>query len=110
MIPDKYVGEVKLLVSNENQNDFKVNNFGIGYISQRTFKNGFRPTVIKGGQDISDQISGYSTGSYATTSGGKLSFDYLSFELPGKKEVSELIDYDSLVKLNAIDTARLRRK
>lgn len=110
MIPDKYVGEVRLLVSNEQQNDFNVNNFGIGYINQDIYKNGFRPRVIKGGQDISDQISGYSISSYATTSGSKLSFDYLSFELPGKNENSGLVDFDSLVRLKAIDTNRLRRK
>jgi hypothetical protein len=110
VVPDNYVGEVRLLVSHENQNDFEVNSFGIGYITQNLYKNGFRPKVIKGGLDISDHVSGYSTGSYETTSGSKLSFDYLSFEIPGKKEVTELIDFDSLVKLKAIDTARLRRK
>ena len=110
VVPDKYVGEVKLLLSNENENDFKVNNFGIGYINHKTYKSGFRPTIIREGQDISKQITGYSTGSYATTSSGNLSLDYLSFEIPGKVDSEFVIDFDSLLKLNAIDTRRLRRK
>ena len=110
IIPDSYVGEVKLLLSNENENDFKVNNFGIGYINQKTYKKGFRPRIIQRGQDISKQVTGYSIGSYATTSSSNLSLDYLTFEIPGKADGSFLIDFDSLLKLNAIDTKRIRRK
>ena len=110
LVPDKFVGEVKLLVSNENENDFKVNDFGIGYINQKTYKSGFRPTIIKGGQNISKQITGYSTGSYATTSSSNLSLDYLSFEISKKIDSAFVIDFDSLLKLNAIDTQRLLRK
>jgi hypothetical protein len=110
IIPETYVGEVKLLLSNETENDFKVNNFGIGYISKKTYENGFRPTIIKSGQDISKQITGYSTGSHATTSSSNLSLDYLSFEIPGKVDSTFVIDFDCLLKLKAIDTKRLRRK
>ena len=110
LVPDKYVGEVKLLLSNEKENDFKVNNFGIGYINQKTYKSGFRPLIIQGGQNISKQITGYSTGSYATTSIGNLSFDYFSFEISGKADSTFVIDIDSLLKLNAIDPKRLWRK
>src|SRR4051812_35292282 len=38
IIPESYNGEVNLLVSNEQTNDFKVNKFGIGYINQRTYR------------------------------------------------------------------------
>ena len=110
LVPDKFVGEVKLLVSNENENDFKVNNFGIGYINEKTYKSRFRPTIIKGGQNISKQITGYSRGSYATTSSSNLSFDYLSFEILKNADSAFVIDFDSLLKLNAIDTKRLLRK
>lgn len=110
IIPETYVGEVKLLLSNETENDFKVNNFGIGYISKKTYDNGFRPIIIQHGQDISKQITGYSTGSYVTTSNSNLSLHYLSFEMPGKVDSTFIIDFDSLLKLNAIDTIRLQRK
>ena len=109
-IPDNYVGNVELLVSNEQENDFKVNNFGVGYINKKTFENGFRPTIVKDGHDITKQVSGYSTGSYATTAASNLSLDYVTFEIPGKKENTENIDFDSLLILKAIDPTRLLRK
>jgi len=110
IIPETYVGEVKLLLSNESENDFKINNFGIGYISKKTYENGFRPTIIQSGKDISKQITGYSRGSSATTSSGNLSLHYLSFEIPGKVDSTFVIDFDSLIKIKAIDAKRLRRK
>jgi hypothetical protein len=109
-IPDNYVSDVRLLVSNEKENDFKINDFGIGYINKKTFEKGFNPTIIKAGHDITKQISGYATGSYATTSASKLSLDYVTFEIPGKKENAETINFDSLLILKAIDPTRLLKK
>ena len=110
IIPETYVGTVKLLLSNESKNDFNINKFGIGYVCKKTYDNGFRPTIIQSGQDISKQIAGYSRGSYSTSSNSNLSLDYFSFEIPGKVANTIEIDIDSLVKLKAIDTKRLRRK
>jgi len=87
-----------------------VNDFGIGYINQKTFKSGFRPKIIQSGNNISSLITGYGTGAYSTTSNSNLSVDYLNFEIPGKKENTTLIDIDSLLNLKAIDTTRLRRR
>jgi energy-coupling factor transporter transmembrane protein EcfT len=109
-LPDQYAGKVLLLVSNEKENDFKINKYGIGYINQYTFKNGFRPYVFKAGKNISDLISGYSTGSFSTNMGFKLSFNFLSFDVPGNTNNSSPIPYDSLVKLKAIDTTRVKRR
>ena len=111
IIPDNYNGEVKLLVSNENINDFNINKYGIGYISQKTFKNGFQPKVIKGGQNITSQIKGYSIGAYATTtSTGSLTFDYLTFIVSGISQNRTTPDLEQLVIVNGIDTTRLKRK
>jgi len=109
-IPDNYIGDVKLLESNEQENDFNVNDFGIGYINRKTFESGFRPTIIKAGHDITKQILGYSTGSYATTAASNLSLEYVTFEIPGKKENVVPIDFDSLLILKAIDPTRLLKK
>ena len=110
IIPDNYAGEVNLLVTDEKNNDFNINKFGIGYINQPTYKNGFHPIIIKGQQDISKEIHHYSTGSYATTSMSNVSFNYVSFKIPGKHETPEIMSVDSLIALKAIDTARLRKK
>ncbi len=110
IVPDNYVGEVRLLVSNEKENDFNVNSFGIGYINPRTYKNGFRPKVVKGGQDISNLITTYVSSSYKNTMLNKLSFDYLSFNIPGKADSLNLVSFEDLVKIKAIDTARMNKK
>ena len=85
VIPNNYVGEVKLLLSNEKENDFTINNYGIGYISETTFKNGFRPKIIKNGQDISKKVTEYSKSSFLSNT---LSVDYLSFLIDQKVESS----------------------
>ena len=108
IIPGNYVGEVKLLLSNEKENDFKINNYGVGYICQKTYESGFRPTIIKNGTDISKEVTGYSTGSYSSSN---LSVDYISFQITGKIDnATEYDNFDSLILHNAIDLKRLRRK
>jgi energy-coupling factor transporter transmembrane protein EcfT len=52
IVPNNYVGEVKLILSNEKENDFKINNYGIGYISQTTYENGLQPSIIINGEHI----------------------------------------------------------
>jgi hypothetical protein len=39
-----------------------------------------------------------------------VSFNYVSFEIPGKPGGPEIMDVDSLILLNAIDTTRLSKK
>jgi len=110
IIPDNYTGEVKLLVTDGKSNDFNISKFGIGYINQQTYKNRFRPIIIKGQQDISKEIRNYSIGSYVTTSMSNVSFNYVSLEIPGKHETPEITSVDSLIALKAIDTTRLWKK
>ena len=111
IIPTNFIGEVRLLLSNENTNDFNINKYGVGYINQKTFKNGFQPKIIKGGQDITSQIKAYSIGATATTtSTSSLSVDYLTFKVPGTTQNEITTDIDELVKVNGIDTTRLKIK
>ena len=110
-IPDTFVGEVKLLVTNESTNDLGVNKFGIGYINQKTYKNGFLPKILKGGKDITKEIHGYSTGSFATSLLHNKQFNYISFVIPGKKEnEDDENNFNDLIKSNGIDTTRILRE
>jgi hypothetical protein len=110
VIPDGYVGEVRLLVSNEKENDLFINKYGIGYIDKKTFDEGFYPKIIKGDNDITKQVKEYSKGALATTSEDVYSYEYLSFSVLGKGENVEDKDIEELIKIKAIDTARLYRK
>lgn len=110
IIPESYVGEVRLLVSNENKNDFIINKFGIGYIDKKTFDNGLYPKVIKGKKDITNQIKEYGKGALATTNKAIYSYEYISFFIPTKSKIIEELDIEELIKIKAIDTTRLFRK
>jgi hypothetical protein len=108
IVPDNYVGEVKLFVSNEKGNDFTINKYGIGYIDRETFEKGFYPKIIKGNIDITKQARGYSKGAFATTQASSYSYEYLSFSIKGESMQNN--DIDELIKIRAIDTSRLYRK
>jgi hypothetical protein len=110
IVPDNFVGEVRLLVTKDKGNAFNLNNFGIGYINQKTFKNGFRPIVIKAGKDISEKIHAYETVAYTTLSPSKWVLEYVSFKIPGKKDSLNMLSFEDLIKLNAIDTSRLIKR
>lgn len=110
VIPEGYVGEVRLLVSNEKENDFFINNYGIGYIDRKTFDEGFYPKIIKGDNEITKQVKEYSKGALATTPGDIYSYEYLSFFVPAKGESVEDKDIEELIKIKAIDTTHLYRR
>ena len=110
-IPDTFVGEVKLFVTNESTNDLNVNKLGVGYINQKTYKNGFQPTILKGDKDITKEIHGYSTGTFASSLLPNKQINYISFLIPGKKESEDdENNFDELIKSNRIDTARILRE
>ncbi len=110
IIPDNFSGQVKLFLSNESTDDFKLNNFGIGYLSKETYYNGFKPSVIKNGQDITKDITKYSEGSFGDAGlDGKIitSCKYLSFEVPGVSKDTMDMDLKKLIETGALDTMRI---
>lgn len=111
LLPADFTGDVNLIVSNEQDNDFKISTDGIGYINYDTYKNGFIPKVIKGDKDITSQVKGFSRSSWAYTSQNQsLSMDYLNFEVQGRNGELSAADFEELIKQNAIDTTRLKKK
>ena len=109
-IPKDYVGEIKLFLSNEEENDFSINSYGIGYIDKRTFDEGFYPKIIQGDNDITKHIKEYNRSALATTPGDTYSFEYLSFSIPVNEKSAEDKDIRELIKIKAIDTTRLYRR
>ncbi|WP_412850547.1 hypothetical protein ACL0VS_17795 [Chryseobacterium sp. PMSZPI] len=107
IIPESYSGEVRLFVSNEKENDFIINNYGIGYINKGTFDSGFHPKVLKGGNNITEQTKNYGKGALATTVRDLHTYDYLSFIVPSKDGNVEGKSVEDLIRIKAIDTTRL---
>lgn len=110
IVPDNYVGEIKLFVSNEKKNDFAINKYGIGYIDIETFNKGFYPKIIKEKVDITKQVKEYSKGALATMPKDVYSYEYLSFSIMVKGESIKDKDIEELIRIKAIDTNRLYRK
>ena len=111
-IPKDYVGEVKLFLSNSEENKLDINEFGIGYLNEKTYQKGFRPTIIKNGQDITEDIKGYGSGAFATSQTDKYELEYMTFTIPlnEERENWDVIGLDELIKKNAIDTTLLKKK
>ena len=110
IVPKAYVGEIRLLFSNEERSDFFINKYGIGYIDKKTFDEGFYPKIIKDDNDITEQVKVYSKGAIATTRDDVYSYEYLSFSIPAKVVSLEEKDIEELMKIRAIDTSRLYRR
>ena len=108
---ESFAGEVRLLLSKDDKDRFELNEYGIGYISEATYRKGFRPKVEKVGKDITnDIIRGFSFGKLAHgTIDGKVigPYSYLSFRIPGQSTDSLANDIVRLIERNAIDTTRL---
>lgn len=105
IVPEDFYGTVHLVLSNSNQNDLVLNEFGVGYISEEVYNSGFKPKVSKGGKDITPIIEEYATGS-ASYDNGK-SLNYLTFSVPGKNTSEEEAGVFELIKNNGIDTSRI---
>jgi hypothetical protein len=113
IIPGDFGGQVRLFLSNEPDDDLRINNFGIGYISRKTYLQGFKPIIIQNGKDITKQVTEFFQGSAgAGTVDHEHIGDYkfLGFTIPGKPTDSLKNDLVKLIKLNALDTSRTVRE
>ena len=109
IVANHFSGTVILLLANDNTDDFTLNEYGVGYVSENTYRNGFKPVVEKDGDDITSEILNLSSGSMAHATGEKVlgPYKYLSFIVPGQPTDSINNDLIGLIEKNAIDTTRL---
>ena len=107
--PVEYVGQVKLFATDKpvGKTDLNINQYGVGYISKENYEEGFYPKIFKGGRDITSEIKAYYKSSFQSGSTVGYQLDYLSFQVGPDSE--QKLDINQLIKLNAIDTARLRK-
>jgi hypothetical protein len=111
IVTDSFAGQVRLLLSKDDKDEFELNEYGVGYVSESTYRQGFKPRVEKNGKDITDEvIRSLSFGSMTSaTVDGKIigPYSYLSFIVPGQSTDSLSNDLRELIDKNAIDTTRL---
>jgi hypothetical protein len=110
-IPVGYKGQVYLMLSDEQENDFQINENGIGYLKEQSMNKGFVPVVIQRELDITNQISGYGHGSGTFNNDGEsVSVDFVSFEVPDEPERWKSSSISDLMKRGAIDISRIQVK
>ncbi|MFT7239475.1 MAG: hypothetical protein ACI93L_003576 [Cyclobacteriaceae bacterium] len=99
------------MLSDEQENDFQINENGIGYIKEQSMNKGFVPVVIQGELYITNQISGYGHGSGTFNNDGEsVSVDFVSFEVPDEPERWKSSSISDLMKRGAIDISRIQVK
>lgn len=112
VIPANYSGNVRLFLSTEDTDDFNINSYGIGYISKDTYNNGFRPTVIKNGKNITKELTNISSGgsiSFASVNGSSIGpYHYIQFTIPGHSQDTIDNDLQRLIEVKALDTTRIK--
>ncbi|MEO5642765.1 MAG: hypothetical protein ABIQ40_15585 [Bacteroidia bacterium] len=112
VVPSNYSGNVRLFLSTENEDDFNINSYGIGYISKDTYHNGFRPTVIKNGKNITKDLTNFSSGgsiSFAGVNGTSAGpYRYVQFTVPGQTQDTIGNDLQKLIEIKALDTTRIK--
>lgn len=111
IVTDSFSGKVKLLLSKGEEDKFELNEYGIGYVSESTYRQGFKPSVEKNGKDITDEVIGslsFGSMTNATVDGKVIGpYSYLSFIVPGQPTDSLSTGLRELIDKNAIDTTRL---
>jgi hypothetical protein len=110
VVHEKFVGAAHIFLSDEGESEFILNEFGVGYISRERMMKGFRPRVIKNGDDITDKITSLYHGSVASSSieGVPIGpYTYLSFTIPGQPSDSLGSDLPRLIEVGAIDTTKM---
>jgi|GEM_PF-1640276 len=110
-VSNSFSGQARLLLSKDDKDKFELNEYGIGYVSESTYRQGFKPRVEKNGKDITNEIiRSLSFGSMTNEAiDGKIigPYSYLGFIVPGQSTDSSSSDLRELIDKNAIDTTRL---
>lgn len=112
IIPTRFKGQIRLFLSNENHDYFKINNHGVGYISQKTYKKGFKPKIIQEGVDITDRMphGSHVIASYQSTIKRTVSYAFVQLSASGEITPAAGINVEELIRVGALDTTRARQE
>jgi len=93
IVPENYIGEVNLILSNVKNNRLILDENGIGYINKITFNKTFNPKIIQNGIEINERAVGFNPSTFwaiskTTTTNGK-EIKALNFEIVPKDKIGE---------------------
>jgi hypothetical protein len=112
-VADNFIGEVKLFRSTLKNNRLSLNKYGVGYITDKTYRKGFRPVVIKNGRDITKECEGFVQGNVASAGFDGTSFgpfSYVGFTIGDNPADNIWTDLKNAIELKVIDTSIIMKK
>ncbi|MCC7521733.1 MAG: hypothetical protein IT220_08885 [Flavobacteriaceae bacterium] len=98
IVPNRYKGEINLVLSNVGDNVLTVDSNGIGYLTEWTFNKTYSRPIVKqtDGKDLDKNLVGFNPSTFFGTSiGGGNSIKSLSFEIVPDSLVGQKQYYSS---------------
>ena len=113
IVPNNYLGEVTLVLSNVDNNILTIDINGIGYINQATFnKTYMEPTLIdKDGKELNANCVGFNPSTFwgkGEASDGKIKIQTLSFEIVPNNKIGQK-QYYSTDLFKSVDRTKLKK-
>jgi len=111
-VPENFVGEVRLFRSTLSQNRLHLNGFGVGYITEDAYKEGFKPIIYQGGKDITKECKDFAQGSiaFAGIDGESIGpFSYMSFIVKNTTNDTIWTDVKKVVETRVINVSIMRK-
>lgn len=107
-VPDNFQGEVKLFRSTLKRNRLTLSEYGVGYITDKEYQNGFKPTVYKNGKDITNECKNIVQGSlgFAGVDGISVGpFSYIGFTIGDNKAGTVWNPLPDAIERDMLDTS-----
>ena len=111
-VTESFNGEVKLFRSTLNKNKLLLSKYGVGYITDKAYREGFKPIIYQNGKDITKECKSIVQGSVAFASIDGTSFGpfpYVGFTIGDTSVDTIWNNLTNIVEMKIIDTTILKR-
>jgi len=111
-VADNFAGEVKLFRSTLDNNRLSLNNYGVGYITDKTYRQGFRPIVYQNDKDITKQCKTIVQGNlaFAGVDGKSFGpFSYVAFTIGDNSGDTLWNNLTKIIEMKIIDTTIMKK-
>jgi len=111
-VADNFTGEVKLFRSTLENNRLSLNNYGVGYITDKAYRQGFRPIVYQNGKDITKECKTIVQGNVAFAGVDGINFgpfSYVGFTIGDNSGDTLWTNLTKIIEMNILDTTIVKK-
>ena len=111
-VADNFAGEVKLFRSTLDNNRLSLNNYGVGYITDKAYRQGFKPIVYQNGKDITKECETIVQGNlaFAGVDGKSFGpFSYVGFTIGDNSGDTLWNNLTKIIEMKIIDTTIMKK-